>query len=504
MPFRRSLIATSLALLAASPTYGQQSENTVRFAYGQSLENPNPYFTTLRLGVILGRNVWDTLVTRDLETGEFAPLLATEWQWIDETTLEMSLREGVSFHDGSSFEAEDVVATLSYVADPDNRIVSQQVASWIESVEQVDEYTVLIHTAGPAPSAMEFLSTQLAIFPAEYFTGPVGESDAPLPVGTGPFQYTEYTPGGDIVLSRFADYFATDAKGAASLDRVVIRTVPDVQTQVAGMLSGELDFLIGLPRDQADQLGTLPSVNVESGETMRIVFLQINTTETGPNAALRDLRVRQALNYAIDKEAISSNLVGEGSTPINAVCFIDQFGCTEEGITAYPYDPERARELLAEAGYADGLTIELAAYRDRNLSEAIINYLGEVGVTVTLNYLQPAALRDGMRAHTTELVQMAWGSYSIYDLSASTPVYYGGQPDDNNMDPDLIAILDQTAQTTDPEIRAGLFQQALARIADQAYAVPMFSLPIYYAGAEGLRYETYPDEILRFWNYGWE
>ncbi|MCA2013648.1 ABC transporter substrate-binding protein [Cereibacter sphaeroides] len=504
MTFSRSLIAASLGLLAAFPALGQQADNAVRFAYGQALENPNPYYTTLRLGVILGRNVWDTLITRDLDTGEFAPLLATEWTWIDDTTLEMTLREGVTFHDGTSFEADDVVATLTYVSNPDNRIVSQQVASWIASVEKTGEHTIRIHTNGPAPSAMEFLSTQLAIFPAEYFTGPAGESAAALPVGTGPFQYTEYSPGGDIVLSRFADYTATDAKGAASLDRVTIRTIPDIQTQVAGMLSGELDFLMGLPRDQADQLGPLPMVHVESGETMRIVFLQINTTETSPNEALRDVRVRQALNFAIDKEAISTNLVGEGSTPINAVCFIDQFGCTEEGITAYPYNPERARELLAEAGYGDGLTIELAAYRDRNLSEAIINYLNEVGVTVTLNYMQPAALRDGMRAHTTELVQMAWGSYSIYDLSASTPVYYGGQPDDNNNDPELIAILDQTAQTVDAEERAALFQQALARISEQAYAVPMFSLPIYYAGAEGLSYQTYPDEILRFWEYSWQ
>lgn len=504
MTFPRSLIAASLGLLVALPAFGQQADNAVRFAYGQALENPNPYFTTLRLGVILGRNVWDTLITRDPESGEFAPLLATQWSWIDETTLEMTLREGVSFHDGSSFEADDVVATLSYAANPDNRIVSQQVASWIESVEKTGDHTIRIHTRGPAPSAMEFLSTQLAIFPADYFTGPAGQSAAPLPIGTGPFQYTEYSPGGNITLSRFADYTATDAKGAASLERVTIRTIPDLQTQVAGILSGELDFLMGLPRDQADQLATLPTLHVESGETMRIVFLQINTTETGPNAALRDLRVRRALNHAIDKEAISTNLVGEGSTPINAVCFIDQFGCTEDGIAAYPYDPARARELLAEAGYANGLTIELAAYRDRNLSEAIINYLTDVGITVNLNYMQPAALRDLMRAHSTELVQMAWGSYSIYDLSASTPVYYGGQPDDNTLDPELMAILEQTGQTVDAEARAALFHQALARIADQAYAVPMFSLPIYYVGAEGLSFETYPDEILRFWEYRWQ
>ena len=504
MDFRRLITAGGMTLCAAVPALGQEDQNAVRFAYNQALESPDPYFSTLRLGVILGRNVWDTLIIRDPDSGEFAPLLATDWNWIDDTTLEMTLREGVTFHDGSSFEADDVVATLSYAADEENRIVSQQVAAWIESVEKTGDYSIRIHTDGPAPSAMEFLSSQLAIFPSDYYAGPAGETGSALPVGTGPLKYASYSPGGDIVLERFDDYTATDVKGAASLDSVLIRTIPDIQTQVAGLLSGELDLVMGLPRDQADQVATMPGIQVKSGETMRIVFLQINTTQDSPNPALRDVRVRQALNHAIDKAAISQNLVGEGSTPINAVCFADQFGCTEEDIAAYPYDPEKARELLAEAGYAEGLTLTLAAYRERHFSEAIINYLADVGVTVKLDFMQPAALRDAMRSHSTELVQMAWGSYSIYDLSASTPVYYGGQPDDNNLDPELIDILARTNATVDADTRAGLFRDALSRIADEAYAVPMFSLPVYYAAAEGLEFDTYADEVLRFWEYSWK
>lgn len=504
MTLKGTLLATALACATALPLAAQQSDNAVRFAYGQALESADPYFTTLRLGVILGRNVWDTLVVRDLATGEFAPLLATDWAWADDTTLDLTLREGVTFHDGSTFGPEDVVATLSYAANPANKIVSQQVANWIDSVEQTGPNTVRIKTKQPSPAAMEFLSTQLAIFPEGYWSGPAGATDAALPIGTGPFKYEAYSAGGEIVLAKFDAYVGSEAKSAASLDEVSIRTIPDQQTQIAELLSGGLDLSMGLPKDQAEKLGMMPGVQVQSGETMRIVFLQINTTEDTPNPALKDVRVRQALNYAIDKAAISENLVGEGSNVIDTVCFADQFGCTDEGATTYPYDPAKAKALLAEAGYADGLTISLHAYRERHISEAIINYLAEVGVTIKLEFMQPAAMRDAMRAHEVELAQNAWGSYSIYDLSASTPVYFGGQPDDNNLVPDLIDDLAKASAVMDTTERKAIYAGALKTIADDALAVPMFTLPVYYAGSDALQFDTYPDEILRFWDYSWQ
>ncbi|MFC0201845.1 ABC transporter substrate-binding protein [Paracoccus rhizosphaerae] len=498
------LLGTAMMGLTAAQGAAQQADNAVRFAYDQALESPDPYFTTLRLGVILGRNVWDTLVIRNLETGEFEPLLATDWTWADDETLELTLREGVTFHDGSSFDADDVVYTLSYVSDPANRIVSQQIADWIDSVEKTGDYSVRIHTKGPSPAAMEFLSSQLAIVPDGYYSGPAGATEQALPMGTGPFRFDSYSAGGEIVLARNEDYVGSEFKTPASLDRISIRTIPDQQTQIAELMSGGLDLTMGLPRDQAEMLAQMPGVAVESGETMRIVFLQIATSDESSNEALKDIRVRKALNHAIDKQAISTNLVGEGSNVINAVCFIDQFGCTEEGVTAYDYDPDTARALLAEAGYGNGLTLRLHAYRERHISEAIINYLAEVGVTVELNYMQPAAMRDAMRSASVDLAQNAWGSYSIYDLSASTPVYFGGQPDDNNRDPELIEILTEAESVMDPDARKELYATALRRIADEALAVPMFTLPVYYAGAEGLKFETYPDEILRFWEYSWQ
>lgn len=500
MTLRPLLLAAALACSTAGFAHAQAADNTVRFAYNQTLESPNPYFTTLRLGVIIGRNVWDTLVARNAETGAFEPLLATEWTWADDTTLDLTLREGVTFHDGSDFDADDVVATLTYVADPANGIVSQQIAGWIASVEKTGPLSVRIKAKAPTPAAMEYLSTQLAIFSSDYFTGPQGATAAALPVGTGPYQFESYAPGGELVLKRFEGYFAGSPKDGATVDTVSIRIVPDIQTQLADLMSGGVDLVMGLPRDQADQLGQMPGVHVVTGETMRIVFLQMNTTETGQQA-LKDKRVRQAINHAIDRKAISENLVGQGSTVINAICFEQQFGCTQD-VTSYDYDPEKAKALLAEAGVS-GLNVSLAAYRERHISEAIINYLSDVGITANLQFMQPAAMRDAMRAHQVDLMQNAWGAYSMFDASATAPVYFGGQPDDNNLDPQLKTLFDEAGATMDAEKRKALYEEGFQRIADEAYAVPMFTLPIYYAGAEGLNFQTYPDEILRFWEMSW-
>lgn len=501
MNLRTLLMSAALLVLAPAASFAQAADNTVRFAYNQTLESPNPYFTTLRLGVILGHNVWDTLIARDPTTGAYVGQLATDWTWVDDTTLDLNLREGVTFHDGSAFDADDVVDTLGYVANKDNGILSQQVANWIAAVEKTGPMSVRIRATAATPAAMEHLASQLAIFPSGYFTGPGGATAAPLPVGTGPFRYVSYSPGGELVLERNDAYFEGGVKGRPAIDRVVVRIVPDIQTQIADLMSGGIDLVMGLPRDQADQLGAVPGVTVKSGETMRIVFLQINTTDKG-QPALRDVRVRQAINHAIDREAISENLIGAGSTVINAVCYSGQFGCTQD-VTRYDYDPERARALLAEAGLSGGLTVKLAAYRERHVAEALINYLAEVGIRAELTFLQPAAMRDAIRGHEMDLMQNAWGAFSVFDASATAPVFFGGLPDDNNLDSELKAIFAAAGQTMDPETRKRLYAEGFERIASQAYAVPLFTLPVHYAGAEGLNFVTHPDEILRFWEMSW-
>ena len=231
----------------------------------------------------------------------------------------------------------------------------------------------------------------------------------------------------------------------------MIRFIPDRQTQMAEVISGGEDFIMHVPKDQADKLQTLPNLQVLSGNTMRIVFMQMNSQDGTPSPELKDVRVRKAIAHAIDREAIIKNIVGGGAEIINTICTPSQVGCTQEGAPVYKYDPALAKKLLAEAGYPNGFSTEIYAYRERNQTEAIINYLQAVGIKAKLNFLQYAAMRDLVRGNKAALVHQTWGSNLVNDVSASTPVYYGFGADDITRNAQVRDLLNKGDHTIDPE-----------------------------------------------------
>lgn len=498
------VVGGAAMMTGAAPAFAQKAQNAARFQYDQVPENIDPYFNNVRIGVILGRHVWDTLIYRDPKTNEYKPQLATSWKWVDDTTLDMELRQGVKFHNGEPFDADDVVYTLNFVSKPENKVVTQSNVNWIASAEKLDAYKVRIKLKAPFPAAIEYLSGPLAMFPNEYYAkvGPQGMNAAP--VGTGPYKVAEHVLGKSVKLLRNADFWKDSPKGQPKIDRVDIRFVPDRQTQLAGLMAGEVDFIMNVPPDQAEQLKAVPTVEVKSGETMRIVFLNFNTLDSTPQPALRDIRVRQALQHAIDREAMVKELVGEGARTLDVMCYPSQFGCSDAKAKKIAYDPAKAKALLAEAGFPNGFDVDLFAYRERPQSEAMINYLRAVGVKANLRFMQYAAMREQARGGKAALLHQTWGSFSVNDVSASTPVYFGGGPDDLNKDPEVMALLKKGDTTTDPVQRKAAYADALGLISERAYGVPLYALVTYYGATKGLQFETYPDELPRFWEMSWK
>ncbi|OZI23683.1 ABC transporter substrate-binding protein [Bordetella genomosp. 9] len=497
-------IAAAIALCAAAPAWADKKDDTLRMAYDQAPESVDPYFNNVRIGVIIAANVWDTLLYRDPLTNEYKGQLAESWKQIDDKTLEFKLRKGVKFHNGESFDADSVVYTLNFVADPRNKATTQQNVQWIDRVEKIDQYTVRIHTKEPFPAAKEYLATTVAIHPAVYYkqVGPAGMNAKP--VGSGPYKVTDYQPGKSITLERNADYFKDSPKPQPKIGKVVIRFIPDRQTQMAEVISGQEDFIMSVPKDQAEQLASMPNLQAVSGNTMRIVFMQMNTLPNTPAPQLKDERVRKAIAMSIDREAIIKNIVGGDAKILNTICTPSQVGCTDKGATIYQYDPAQAKKLLAEAGYPNGFDIDIVAYRERNQTEAIINYLRAVGIRAKLNFLQYAAMRDMIRAGKASLTHQTWGSNLVNDTSASTPVYFAFGSDDINRDERVKQLLDDADRTIDPAKRDATYQEALARISSQAYAVPLWSLPVYYVASQEVNFKPYPDELVRFWEMSWK
>jgi peptide/nickel transport system substrate-binding protein len=507
MVFGRALLGGIAAVaFAISPALAGKRDDTLKVASGVVPESIDAYMNNVREGVILAHHIWSNLVYRNPKTNQYEGELATSWKWVDDRTLEFELRQGVKFHNGDAFSADDVVYTLSFISKPENKVVTQQNVNWIESAEKLGDYKVRIRTKTPFPAALEYLAGPVVIYPGKYYAqvGPKGMNDKP--VGSGPYKVTENVPGKVVRMAKNTEVFKESPRGQPSIGKIEFRLIPEQNTQLAELMSGGLDWIWRVPPDQATQLQRVPTVQVVGGETMRFAFIHLAATEKSPQPALRDVRVRQAIAHAIDREAIVKNLVGEGSRILHTMCFPSQFGCTDEGAPRYNYDPAKAKKLLADAGFANGFELEFWAYRqpDRPQTEAMINYLREVGIKATMRFVQYAAMRDALREHKAAMGHQTWGSFSINDTSASAPVFLKFEADDLARDEQVKNLLTVADGSVDEKVRKENYQKALARAAELALTVPLYSIPTTYAFSKELAFTPHADEIPRWFESKWK
>jgi peptide/nickel transport system substrate-binding protein len=324
------------------------------------------------------------------------------------------------------------------------------------------------------------------------------------PIGSGPYRVVEHIIGKSIKLDKNPSPWTGSNKAVPKVDKVEIRMIPDRQTQVAEALSGGMDLIMNVDYAQAQQLKAAPQVAIQSGGTMRIVFLHFHAGTDTPNKELLNLKVRQAIAHAIDKTTMAKTLVGEGAPVLDAICFPTQFGCDTSEATKYEYEPAKAKKLLAEAGFPNGFAMSLFAYRERPQTEAMVNYLLAVGIKAELKFMQYAAMREQFRAGKAGMTHQTWGSFNINDVSASTSAYFKGVDDDMTRDPEVIAALTKGDTNIDPKIRGDAYRLAHKLITERAYAVPLYALVTWYVQSKDLVFKPYPDELPRFYEMSWK
>ena len=463
------------------------------------------YAQTNRAGVILAKHIWDTLIERDLATGEFKPHLATSVTFLNSTTIEVKLRPGVKFHNGDPLTADDVVFTFNWQNDPQNtKVAARSRTDWVKNAEKVDMFTARLHLKEPFAAAMAFLEANVPIFPAAYTKAQGSDGMSRAPIGTGPYRVTEVARGKQIVLERSKDYFG-GVRGQAKIGKIVMRFVPEYNTQIAELLAGNADFIWRVPKDQAEKMKGRKGLNVMVGDTMRFGYLQFDITgRPGAGAdPLRKLEVRQAIAHAVNRQAIAKNLQG-GGTILDLSCYPSQVGCASKGAAKYEYNPGKAKQLLAKAGFPSGFEVDFYGYRDRQLAEAIMGDLSKVGIKTKLQWLQYATLRDKVRKGEVPFNFMTWGSASISDVANSTSYFFTKGPDDTTQDAQVIDLIKKADAEIEPAKRLALYDQAHALISRNAYWVPLWSYVYYYAMTDELRFQPTPDEIPHMYRASWK
>jgi peptide/nickel transport system substrate-binding protein len=398
-------------MLSAAPVSAQKSADTLRISMRDALPNVDPYYNNLRTGVVMHHQAWDTLVYRNPDTFKIEPLLATSWKTPNPTTIEFTLRPNVKFHDGSTLTADDVVYTLNLASDPNSKVSTPANYNWIEKAEKTGDLAVRVTLKRPTPAALEYFALVIPIYPKAYREKVGPEGYAKAPIGAGPYKITKVEPGVSIDFERFDDYWAGSPKGKPAIKKMSVRFVPDATTEMTELLAGRADWIWNLNPDQFDNVNKLPTLTAVRKESMRVGFMQLDAAgRTGADNPITKQKVRQAIFHAIDRQAIADKLVTGGSRVPPAPCFPPQFGCDAEAAVLYDYNPAKAKQLLAEAGYPDGFDVELASYVLPQWGAAIQNYLQAVGIRAKLNQLQVAALIQRSNAGELRTQLGSWGS----------------------------------------------------------------------------------------------
>ncbi|PZN13078.1 MAG: peptide ABC transporter substrate-binding protein [Bacillota bacterium] len=297
------------------------------------------------------RNIFDGLVTRTPD-GKVVPEIAESWEQPDPTTYVFKLRRGVKFHNGEDLTADDVVFTFERILAEDGLdgqpSPRKGLVEPLQSVEKVDDYTVRMKLAQPSQAFLQLL-VHTQIVPKDYVEEVGSAGLAEKPVGAGPFRFVSGTLDGEIVLERFEDYYGGSPElppvGPAKLRRVVFRMMPEPVTRIAALKAGEVHIIQEVPPDQVEQLRGDPGIQVKVTQGTRLYMIELN------NQKLADPRVRQALNYAVDWDAILKELYRGHAHRVATALLPSGFGYNPD-LKPYPYDPDKARELLRQAGYA--------------------------------------------------------------------------------------------------------------------------------------------------------
>ncbi len=459
--------------------------------------NETPAFNILN-------NIYETLVVFD-RSGKLQPRLAESWKQVDELNLEMKLRKGVKFHDGSEMTADDVKFTIDrYInsnasTDPDplKKLKRAPNLNFITAVSVTDPNTVKITTKTPSPLLLPKLTAEAMIVSKKYATAKGDAGLAASPMGTGPYKFVEFKRDNYIDLDGFTDWWG--AAGGPKVKKVRFRPIPDAQTRISALQAGEVDLITNVAPEQAKQLETGQKTGISTAPSVRVIFITLNTLDDSPSPALKNAKVRQALNYAIDRDAIINNiLLGNGfkiSSPINKLFF------AYEDLPQYNYDPAKAKSLLAEAGFKDGFDLEFKVpagryLKDKEIGEAITEYWKAVGVRVKFASETWSVYQPNIDARKQPpAFMLGWGN-STYDPDGTLYDQFVGQRYSYYKNPDFNKLIDQGRTIVDQSKREEIYKQANKILNQDAPWIFLHQQQDIYGTSKRIKWQARSDEQL--------
>jgi peptide/nickel transport system substrate-binding protein len=403
------------------------------------------------------QQIYNTLIdlTPDMQ---LKPALAEEWKQVDDYTWEFKLRKGVKFHNGEELKASDVKFTYDRLLDPKTSATPAFLLASVKEVKVVDDYTVQLVTKEKfAPILYNLTHIGTAIL-NEKAVKETGDNYGVNPVGTGPFKFVKWDKSSQIVLEQNKDYF----EGPAKLDAITFRIIPEAATSVAELRTGGVDVVLDLPPQQVKQFDNSDKVTVDKAPSFALKYLGFDQRQK----PFDNVKVRQAVNYAIDKEALVKGAY-QGIANVSTGPLAPGINGFNENLKGYEYNPEKAKELLKEAGYPNGFktTLYLSDKEiDSKLGTIIQSQLKEVGINVNLQVIEWGAFL-AETAKGLPMYLLSWttvtgdadnGMYALFHSKnqgqAGNRTFYAHEEVDK--------LLDTGRTESDPATRVQAYQKA--------------------------------------------
>ena len=477
----RLMLTTALALM---PLAAAAQEITVGAA------NMAPYLDPGRdhsnVGSQFYYNSFDTLIDRDhhkLES-EWVPALATSWELVEPTVMELKLREGVKFHNGDDMTADDVIFSLNRMIQatfPPYVVRAKDRLGNFTKAEKVDEHTIRIHAAREEPLWETLISLQqIMIIPEKYTKALTGdpnvaedsdyEAFALAPVGTGPYKVETFQPGEKLVWTRFDDFWGD----RAPLERVNVVQIAETASRVTALKTGEADIITNLAPDQLSLVDSDPNLKTEGSATALFHVMIMNQN----HAKLKDARIRKALSLAIDRDALNEALwLGKAVVPSTHT--MKEMGALHQpDLVTFEYDPERAKALLKEAGY-DGFEITYdtaATYYTNGLlaAQAIMEMWAAVGVNGKV------VVKDKWSGNDPEMMTRNWSNpmYFADPFGSFGVMWAPNGPSESegryNTDADFAEKWERFRFSTDVEARKAAYVEVMERVKEDPAVLPLY------------------------------
>jgi len=440
--------------------------------------------------------LFDSLVYLD-QYGEIQPALAEDWDVSDDgTTYTFFLREGVTFHNGEVFNADDVVATWE---------IGSEVGEWTDKftlaqVEKIDDYTVTLTTEAPNPELLVTIHDFWSINPNEYLEEVGVDGFQEHPIGTGPFMFVEWVKGDHITYTANPNYWK---EGYPKIETLIFRPIPESATRVAAVSADEVDIVGRLSSEEAQSLEGVEGVSVISYPVTRIYYIAFNNLTTGLDQPTMDAKVRQAMNYAVDVDAIIDALFDGNGQPAAGYVATSELGYGV--VEPFGYDPEMAMDLLDQAGYGDGFAMDMAcpagAYPNfEEVCEAVVGYLGEVGIDVNLEIMESGQYWElEANKELPPLFGDSWSTLSGEALRRLTGALGGWDAAYSSWsDPVIDDLLAKISTTVDREARKALYEELQVYMQENPPFIYLYE-PVAFEAVQDRVMDYYPRSAEDYW-----